>query len=149
MLNARWNNPHITDDEVAVVERINTEIINHRGETGGWCGLACLILLGVLGNEDYEIMDGKGHWWVRNKRTGARLDPTADQFEGYDYDDEADKSTPVSGEERAQEWHYVRGISCEYDYVYQHYQWPWDEFGRPLVERMLSERVSTVRREAA
>jgi hypothetical protein len=140
MLNPHENNPNITAAEVALVMRIHDAILTHSEDgTSGYCGLGALMVVGILGATDYDIMDGRGHWWARNKQTGAILDPTADQF----------KTDDGTGEANARAWHYDRRDIVhvvEWDYVMSTYAGEWDEWAEKFVA---AERAPVAQRRSA
>lgn len=141
MLNPRENNPKITRREVALVRLIHTAIAEHHAEGScGYCGLGALMVVGILGATDYDLMDGRGHWWAMNKHTLAILDPTADQFacEG------------ASGEANARVWHYTNQHVhvVDWDYVMHTYEREWDDWAERFVNNERSTRYAQQRRSA-
>lgn len=62
------------------------------GKNAGHCYVASQTLWHALGGKRSGYTPqvgpapgGGSHWWLRHKKTGQILDPTADQFPSYDY----------------------------------------------------------------
>ncbi len=129
-MNPRFNNPSLTDSEEKIVIRIHDAIVAQHGHSGGYCGLGAIMAVTICGTDDYEVMNGPGHWWARNKHTGAILDPTVDQFDHSRLDYHDPLSPALPGEEYAHEKLYPKGDSDDLDRVLDSYMKDWHDWAK-------------------